>query len=186
MSAPSGPAGEFQTSPERRRTTARATRYSMLVLASNEADAVAAVGGLLFDRASAGWIVDVRLPLPTADIPFRILGVPVGVLADRMQADQDRPDALVVSARLHSRDAAVRSLVADAARHPGTDVAMWGGTWPRELGPSAVRVQHRLSHAAVAFKSHALAAAGLPPDSGAAEEFHSDRAGFALVGSAAP
>ncbi len=155
----------------------------MLVLANDGADAVAAAGGLLFDRASAGWIVDVRTALPADETAFRILGVPVGALADAVDAIQEWPDALVVSGKLHGQDAAVRELFLKAANHTGTEVAMWGGQWPRDLEPGVGRVEHRLSHAAVAFKPHAMAAAGLPPDAEAAEEFHSGRTGFALAGS---
>ncbi|MCG7581191.1 hypothetical protein MHN82_13490 [Mycolicibacterium sp. OfavD-34-C] len=155
----------------------------MVVLADDGADVVEAAGGLLFDRASAGWIVDVRTALPAEDTAFRILGVPVGTLADAAEARDEWPDALVVSGKLHSQDAAVRDLFLEAASHAGTEVAMWGGRWPRDLGQGVVRVQHRLSLAAVAFKSHAMAAAGLPRDADATEEFRSGRSGFDLAGS---
>ncbi|MCV7369400.1 hypothetical protein [Mycolicibacterium duvalii] len=154
----------------------------MVVLANDGADAVQAAGGLLFDRAGAGWIVDVRTALPADDTAFRILGVPVGTFADAAEAREEWPDALVVSGKLHRQDAAVRDLFHQAANNIGTEVAMWGGRWPRDLGQGAVRVEHRLSHAAVAFKSHAMAAAGLPPDAGATEEFNSGTTGFALAG----
>ena len=155
----------------------------MLVLANDEADAVEAAGGLLFDRAGAGWIVDVRTALPTDDTAFRILGVPVCALADAVDATQEWPDVLVVSGKLHGQDAVVRDLFHKAANLSGTEVAMWGGRWPRDLGGGVVRVEHRLSHAAVAFKSHAMAAACLAPEPAPTEEFHSGRNGFALAGS---
>lgn len=176
------PVSGYQTFPESAATPARARRYTMLVLANDGADAVEAAGGLLFDRASAGWIVDVRTALPVEDTAFRILGVPVGTLADAAEAIEEWPDALVVSGKLHSQDAAVRDLFRKATSHTGTEVAMWGGRWPRDLGRGVVRVQHRLSLAAVAFKSHAMTAAGLPPEADAAEEFRSGQAGFALTG----
>ena len=155
----------------------------MVVLANDGADAVEAAGGLLFDRASAGWIVDVRTALPAEDTAFRILGVPVGTLADAAEAIEEWPDALVVSGKLHSQDAAVRDLCHKAVNHTETEVAMWGGRWPRDFGRHVARVEHRLSRAAVAFKSHAMAAAGLPPDASAAEEFHCGRTGFTVAAS---
>jgi hypothetical protein len=40
-----------------------------------------------------------------------------------------------------------------------TEVTVWGKEWPAELGRQADSVQHRVSAAARAFKSHALVAA---------------------------
>jgi hypothetical protein len=46
-----------------------------------------------------------------------------------------------------------------------TEVIVWGTTWPVELGRQADSVEHPVSSAARAFKSHALVAAGVSPDS---------------------
>lgn len=142
----------------------------MLVLADDAADAVDAAGGLLFDRASAGWIVDVRTARTADQTPFRILGVPVSVLGAGLHAMDDWPDALVVSGNLHGRNGSVRQLFAEAAGRTGIEVALWGGTWP-DIGRGFMRVEHKLSHAAAAFKPHALTAAGSACGTGATESF---------------
>ncbi|WP_159235187.1 hypothetical protein [Mycolicibacterium vanbaalenii] len=175
MSPATTPAGELQAFPAIPAPRTRATRYTMLVLAVDEADAVGAAGGLLFDRANIGWVIDVRTALRAGETPFRILGVPVGALAEPLQAPEQWPDTLVVSGELHARDTAVRKLFSEAAGRPDTEVAMWGGAWPRDTERGDVCVEHRLSCAAIAFKSHAMVAAGLPSHVGVTEQFRSGR-----------
>ena len=55
-----------------------------------------------------------------------------------------------------------------------TEVTLWGQTWPAEIDDSVGLVEHRLSAAAQAFKSQALAAAAIRADSiGPIETFRS-------------
>ncbi|MDT5253792.1 MAG: hypothetical protein QOH07_2746, partial [Mycobacterium sp.] len=53
-------------------------RYHFQVVAANVTDAVMSIGGLIFDRAMAGWDVSVVVDADTArgidDRPIRILG----------------------------------------------------------------------------------------------------------------
>jgi hypothetical protein len=127
------------------------------MVAATGTDAVSAAGGWLFDRAMAGWEVTVLVAAPGDERPLRILGAEAADLADLAGLAGDpavRPDALAVDVDLFETDQQVREFVA-AAQHDGVgDVRFWGDR-DTCLAPS----QHRLSVAARAFKSHALAAA---------------------------
>ena len=72
--------------------------------------------------------------------------------------------ALAVSADLLGADTRVRGEVHRVLQHGFAEVTVWGEQWPTELGRQADSVQHRLSSAARAFKSHALVAADASPD----------------------
>ena len=64
-----------------------------------------------------------------------------------------------MSADLLAADAHVRDEVLRVLKQELTEVTVWGRQWPPELGRQAESVQHRVSSAARAFKSHALVAA---------------------------
>lgn len=141
-----------------------AIRHHLMVLATDCADAVAAAGGLIFDRVGAGWDVQIYLEQahePADDRALQILGIrkrlpTLDIAPDRW------PDFILVSAKMYADNTAVRRLFGVAARRPRTEVAIWGGEWPTGLEPGIGGVEHRLSVAAKAFKSHALTAVGLP------------------------
>lgn len=168
---------EAQTAPR-----LRATRHHLVVEAESVVDAVTAAGGLIFDRASAGWRVEVRLTTCDDDRALRILGVTASEGSDA-HAAESTPDALIVAAgMLRANDAASTRFLA-AAQADISELAVWGGEWPRELKRGIGRVEHRLSISARAFKLHALRAAGARPQSWATESFHS---GPRLIDVAAP
>lgn len=142
-------------------------RYQLNVVASTTADVVRSAGGWLYDSARAGWDVNVLVADGGDPRPLSILG------ASALDLDGDflstvrsasRGEALAVSADLLGANAQVRAEVVRALRRGFTEVTVWGTQWPAELGRQADSVQHRVSAAARAFKSHALVAADVSTD----------------------
>jgi hypothetical protein len=70
-----------------------------------------------------------------------------------------------VSADLLAADVRVREEILRVLTRGLTEVVVWGNQWPAELSRQADPVQHRVSPAARAFKSHALVAADVSTDS---------------------
>jgi hypothetical protein len=138
-------------------------RYRLHVLASSVADVVTSIGGLIFDRAMAGWDVTVAVDGDSRgavdDRPIRILGARVATLV----ADPDsaggafRPHVLAVASDVFVKNESVRWQVLAARKGNATDVPLWGRRHPPSLNCSFVPVRHRPSAAAHVFKSHALA-----------------------------
>lgn len=141
-----------------------AERHQLTVVAASVADLVAASGGWIYDRASAGWTVNVLVD--TDDVrALTILGAtPISAL------DPSAGGALAVSADLLRSDAELRDKVLTLWKSAATEVTVWGQSWPDELGRRIDPQQHRLSVAARAFKAHALAAARVPQRSVGATE----------------
>jgi hypothetical protein len=151
-------------------------RYRLDVVATDVADVVRFAGGWLFDRAMAGWDVTVLVADHPDDRPLQILGVQVLDLECALATAGHRPppQTLAAAADLFDCDSRVRQGVVQALDQGGTEVTLWGQTWPAELDDTVGLVEHRLSAAAQAFKSHALAAAGISPAGiGAIERFRS-------------
>jgi hypothetical protein len=156
-------------SPIDRLTTAgRILRYQVTGVASSAEDVVQSVGGWLCDRARAGWDVNVLVAGGGDPRPLTILG------AAARDLDEDFPSmvrsvllvgAVAVSADLLHADTRVREEIIRLLKRGLTEVIVWGTTWPVELGRQADSVEHRVSSAAQAFKSHALVAAGVLTDS---------------------
>jgi hypothetical protein len=144
-------------------------------MASDVADAVRAAGGLLYDRSMCGWQVMVCLAECEDDRPLRVLGVDK-VTLDIEGDDYVRPlwpDSFIVSAEIYRADAQVRARFGAASHKAGTEVAIWGSDLPSVIGVPDDRVEHRLTHAARAFKAQAIIAAGLPAAGmGRVETFH--------------
>jgi hypothetical protein len=150
-----------------------ATRHRLTVLAAKVIDAVTGAGGLIFDRASSGWRVDVHLSEPGDERPLRILGVnSLGLLPGALAGPTECPDALVIAGELYNVNSNVCRFFNAASRNHLTEVAIWGGNWPAELASGIGRVEHRLSIAAQAFKAHSMGAAGVQPLVEATESFH--------------
>lgn len=135
-------------------------RYRLDVIAADAGDLVAAAGGWLFDRAMAGWDVNVHLPEPADARALRILGLRVCPFADAV-ARATAAQALAVAADVLNSDARVRDSVVTALRQGSGEVTLWGTTWPPHLR-GAQDVRHRLSSAARVFKAHALTAVAHP------------------------
>jgi hypothetical protein len=70
-----------------------------------------------------------------------------------------------VAADVFNANKRIRQSVVVALERGLTEVTLWGDTLPPELHRRVGEVEHRLSAAARAFKSHALSAAKLPPAS---------------------
>ncbi len=151
----------------------RTRRYQLNVVATSLTDVVMSAGGWLCDRARAGWDVNVLVADRGDARPLTILG------ATALQTDGQwsaavaplaRKGALAVSAELPAADAGVRSDILNILKRGGTEVTVWGQAWPVEFGRRVDPVEHRLSAAARAFKSHALTAAAVSGDSGVRTE----------------
>jgi len=126
------------------------------VVAAGVADVVTSIGGLIFDRAMAGWDVSVVVDGDSIhDRPIRILGGTVTTLAAL-----PRPHTLAVATDVLARSEAVRRMVLAARSDVATEVLLWGRRRPPQLNCKFVPVLHQPSAAAHVFKSHALAAGG--------------------------
>ena len=138
-------------------------RYRLDVVAANVADVVRFAGGWLFDRAMAGWDVTVLVADHPDERPLQILGAQILDLEYALANVGNRPppQTLAAAADLFNCDPRVREGVLQALDQGATEVTVWGQTWPAELDSHVGLVQHRLSAAAQAFKSHAFAAAAL-------------------------
>jgi hypothetical protein len=137
-------------------------RYQLNVVASSIEDVVRAAGGWLCDRARAGWDVNVLVVDRADATPLTILG------ASALDPDEDfvavvrstsKVGALAVGVDVLRTDSRVRAEILRAAKRGLTEVTVWGEPSPAELGHHGDAVTHRVSSAARAFKSHALAAA---------------------------
>ena len=146
----------------------RILRYQLNVVASTTEDVVRSAGGWLCDRARAGWDVNVLVadggdPRPLAILGATALDLDEGFVS--MVRSASRVEALAVSADLLAADTRVRDEILRVLKRGLTEVTVWGKQWPAELGRQADPVQHRVSAAARAFKSHALVAADVSTDS---------------------
>lgn len=148
----------------------------MVVVAPTTVEAIRSAGGWLFDNAMTGWDVLVLVAEPGDYRPLRILGARAAELeaAVTSRVHGPRPHVLAVDAELVESDARVRRLVLKSLEHGLTEVRVWGRQWPTDIDGEIGPVRHRLSVAARAFKTQALAAAAAPVDSiPATEVFHS-------------
>lgn len=140
-------------------------RYRLAVLATNARDVVEHAGGWLFDRSMAGWDVNVVLADVTDLAPLQILGVTVleleGPLA--VPVHHTWPDALAVAPDLLLSDSRVRDGVLNCLENDLIEVVVWGNPLPAEFECRVDGMDHRLSAAAHAFKSRALAATDATP-----------------------
>ncbi|MDT5237751.1 MAG: hypothetical protein QOF47_3738 [Mycobacterium sp.] len=146
----------------------RILRYQLNVVASTTEDVVQSAGGWLCDRARAGWDVNVLVAGGANPQPLAILGATARDLDESfvsMVRNASRVGALAVSADLLAADVRVREEILRVLTRGLTEVVVWGNQWPAELSRQADPVQHRVSPAARAFKSHALVAADVSTDS---------------------
>jgi hypothetical protein len=168
-----GNEGGFGRERTSRPNQGRGTRHRLTVLANDVIDAVSGAGGLIFDRASSGWKVDVYLAEPSDERPLRILGVSsYGLLPGVLTGPTKCPDALVIAGELDKINRNVCHFFDAASHNHLTEVAIWGGKWPAELTSGVGRVEHRLSFAARAFKANSMDAAGVKGIVEATESFH--------------
>ncbi|MGX9790884.1 hypothetical protein [Mycobacterium sp. MMS18-G62] len=141
---------------------ARVHRYQLNVIASSMADVVQSAGGWLFDRSRAGWDVNVLVAQHDDPRALAILGATASDLGAEFSATLRTAalgGALAVGADVLVSDVRIRDEVLKLLKRGLTEVTVWGDAWPAELGRQVNPVPHRISAAARAFKSHALAAA---------------------------
>ncbi|RAV07324.1 hypothetical protein DQP55_22285 [Mycolicibacterium sp. GF69] len=144
--------------------------HRLTILTDSLSELVGLAGGWVFDRARAGWDVNVRIEGCGDARPLAILGAnAVDDSAETVLREVPRDGALAVSAKLLREDPRVRARVFELAKRAGVEVMAWGDDWPAELGSRIDPIEHRLSVAARAFKAHALAAAELDQNVGATE-----------------
>lgn len=145
----------------------RILRYRLTVVAATTEDVVRSAGGWLYDSARAGWDVNVRVANGGDVRPLTILGATALDPAEdfvSMVRSASHDGALAVSADLLGADARVRNEIVRVLKRGLTEVTVWGTGWPAALGRQGDSVQHQVSAAARAFKSHALVAADVSTD----------------------
>lgn len=143
--------------------------HQLTVLAANLADVIGPAGGWLFDRARAGWDVNVWVGDCYDARPLTILGATaVDENAQTVLRDLPPNGAFAVGAGLLRDDPRIRNRIFELAKR-GAEVMVWGDDRPIEIGDRIDTIEHRLSVAARAFKAHALAAADLTHEDDATE-----------------
>lgn len=143
----------------------RAAPYKLVVIGTDIADTVCAIGGLMFDCARSGWHVDVHLETGGEHAALQILGVSGRILPARFEFEPDWPDAIFFAAGLQECDRGVRKLIDEVSRRRRAFTAAWDA--------SGDDIEHRLSTAAQAFKREAMRAAGMDARACSGETFHS-------------
>jgi hypothetical protein len=154
-------------------------KYQFQVVARSITDAVMSIGGLIFDRAMAGWdvsvVVDGEIDGAVDDRPVRILGAR---LAERMSGSNyaaalPRPQILAVATDVMVKSDAVRRHVLALGDTTEIDVLLWGRHHPTNFPRAFAAARHQPSAAAHIFKSHALLAVGAQATPRADEGFYS-------------
>jgi hypothetical protein len=152
-------------------------RYQFQVVTANITDAVMSIGGLIFDRAMAGWDVSVVVDGGTDrfidDRPIRILGGRVVKRLENRVELPARPHMFAVATDVMVKSESVRRQVLAAGNDKQAEVLLWGRHHPTNLNSRFVAARHRPSVAAHVFKSQALAAGGAGVGNQADEGFYS-------------
>jgi hypothetical protein len=129
-------------------------------------DVLQVAGGWLCDQVLAGWDVTVVAADHIDHEDHRALRI-LGVRGRALEAAVTWPvngaclQAIALQAELYKADERVRQLVHRAVRAGRTEMRVWGEAWPEDFAERADPVTHRLSAAARAFKTQALAAASV-------------------------
>lgn len=134
--------------------------YQVDVILGSVACAVRMIGGWMFDRAMAGWHLDVFASDGFDNRPLQILGVrSVNSYTDLHAVRSDQPGGVVAigSDLLRVKDR--MGDILDVINKGYNQVAVFGDLSPGDLIGRVDWVGHRLSGAAVAFKAQALRAA---------------------------
>ena len=150
-------------------------KYQFQVVTGNIADAVRSIGGLIFDRAMAGWEVSVVVDGDTGadDRPLRILGARVAKRLTDPGHTLPRPHLLAVATDVMVKSDAVRRRVPAIGDDNETEVLLWGRHHPTNMNRTFVAARHQPSAAAHVFKAQALTAGGAPAMQRADEGFYS-------------
>lgn len=152
----------------RRKARNRDLPYRLAVLGNDPTDLVQHAGGLLFDHVMAGWNVTVLVPAEADPRPLRILGTRIIDLETALAMDLEPalasrrrspwPHKVVLAGDLCAHNDRLHEAVLDSFDHGDTNTMLWGPHRPTVDDNDAIPVEHQLSRAARAFKSHALAA----------------------------
>lgn len=154
--------------------------YRLDVVAAGVDDVVTGAAGWLYDRAAAGWRVNVYVPRTAEVRGLHILGATVRQLQDAVLDAHE----LAVSAEVFAGHPGIREAVSRALSRPMAGVMLWGQGWPMPIAHVVRDARYRLSSAALAFKRQALIATGLAPHLAAAHEsFLTDLTTYTAVGS---
>jgi hypothetical protein len=174
LSHPHGPLNR-SGAPLLRDASGELGKYQFQVVAGNIADAVRSIGGLIFDRAMAGWEVSVVVDSDTGsdDRPLRILGARVATRLSDPSHLLPRPHLLAAATDVMVKSDAVRRRVLAIGDDNETEVLLWGRHHPTNLNRTFVAVRHQPSAAAHVFKAQALTAGGAPAMQRADEGFYS-------------
>jgi hypothetical protein len=148
----------------------------MIVVIDSISDAVRAAGGWLCDRVWAGWDVTAWVPASSDTTPLRILGVTTTALDDGRHDlwPGRRPTAVAIGSDVTMLPSHIRAKFDALMRDPRTEVTVWGER-QRTPGSRFHDVQHRLSAAAIAFKTQAMHAASVSGTCGSTENFAATR-----------
>lgn len=152
-------------------------RYRLEVVGFTAEELVRAAGGLVCDRSLDGWEVTARLAHVGDDSALHILGAKV-IHLDAVPVGNEAapgPHALAVSAQLYSDNRRLREWVLDAARRGCFEVIVWGHVSGSDFDLSLDMVEHQLTVAARAYKTHALAALPGTGMAATAEQFQIER-----------
>ena len=162
------------------------TRPHLVAIADDEVELVHAAGGLIYDRRSVGWDVDVFLLGCANERVLCILGVRARILGSLPLPEvlTCRPDVVVASHEVYANNEHVNTYIRETS-HQQTELVFWGDVvWPGDPEQGVGLVQYRLSSAAKAFKQHAIGATGAAASTelGAAETFYSGKRGVIMDG----
>jgi hypothetical protein len=149
--------------------------YDLVVVSGDVNDTVTSAGGWIYDRVRAGWQVTVLAP-PNSDVrPLQILGVRISSFDDETDfLGKAAPAAIAVAADVLRADEGVGDEILRIVKSGTTEVTFWGDVGSIETDTPFGQLSHRLSSAARAFKTCAVASASIPMSSvGATEEFRS-------------
>jgi hypothetical protein len=149
-----------QVADAERRARGIAINYRLAAVGKTASDVVEHAGGLLCDRALAGWEVTAFVADSPNSRPLQIVGSNTcGLDASLPRRDSPYPHVLVVAASLYDCEPRVRASVLRTLDRGVTQVLFWG------MPPSPVprrrtrQMHYRPSSAARLFKAQALAAA---------------------------
>jgi hypothetical protein len=138
-------------------------RYQLCVVARDVGELVDLAGGWICDRILAGWDVNVAVSEPRDLRPLQILGVTL-VTQQRLRliSDDSGTASIAITPGIFESDNHIRSEVLKALDQGTNEVTFVGPSLPTDLDGRLARRRHRLSGAARAFKTYALAAAAVP------------------------
>jgi hypothetical protein len=133
-------------------------RYRLEVIGFTVDGLVAAAGGWLFDRAMAGWDVNVRVDKNCDSRPLRILGASLVDVDSTGDSADGYPSVreLAIAVETIARDGKIRAFLSAALNRGYPTVTLWGNECPIALDRRFRRRRYRPSVAARMFKAQAL------------------------------